>query len=83
MLAICESHLLLNNLLLKCTLTELIEPCTRIYSIIFFQFLVLFEQGPVLWHVIGTSMGGSVAAMFAVRNQQRVEKLTLICPAGK
>ncbi|KAK2154631.1 hypothetical protein LSH36_262g01003 [Paralvinella palmiformis] len=47
------------------------------------EFLVLFEQGPVLWHVIGTSMGGSVAAMFAVRNQQRVEKLTLICPAVK
>jgi pimeloyl-ACP methyl ester carboxylesterase len=46
------------------------------------QILVLEEavgEGPV--RLVGSSMGGYLAALFAARNPQRVEKLVLMAPA--
>ena len=35
------------------------------------------------FHLIGTSLGGAIAAIYSARFPEGVEKLTLSCPASK
>ncbi len=38
------------------------------------------DEGPVLWRLVGSSMGGYLAARWAELHPERVDRLLLLCP---
>ena len=53
-----------------------------IYFIIF-QLLRQLKFDDTSFHLIGMSMGGALAGLYAAEYPEHVHSLTLICPASK
>lgn len=54
---------------------------TSLYFCVQFVQSIGLDKRP--FHVIGTSMGGNVAGVYAARYAAYLSGATLICPAGK
>lgn len=49
---------------------------------LFLQFVESVKLNKKPFHLVGTSMGGCVAGVYAARYPSDLSSLTLICPAG-
>lgn len=57
-------------------------PCPNYVPSVPVQFVECIKLNKRPFHLVGTSMGGNVAGVYAAQYPEDICSLTLICPAG-